>query len=238
MSLNLINNGYTFIPVALLIIQIAAFYFRELSIKRYSFGERVRRLAMLKDGLDVRISDIECKRLLKGMKDSNIKEPPYIGHYYDSELPKGPARLLDILTESCFYTESIAHQSFKILIAISSLSIFGIIIIILIVANAYTNQLLFNIVLVSLPLLSFWAAGDIVNMALRFMDLHKSCSYILLKCDELQKSNSIIIDEIMCLVDEYNCALSASLPLPTKFYKADQEELNNLWSASSKDDGV
>ena len=234
-SLSLVGSDYTYVPVALLLIQIGAFVLRELSIKSYSFAESVRRLAMFRDGLGIKLSDIQWKRLIKVARKRNIDEPPYLGHYYDSKLPQGPERLLQILTESCFYTESIAHNSFRILITITAINILVVITLILVIVNAFTSHsVLLNITLLSLPILSFWATGDVANMGLRFHELHKVCSDILLKCDELQRAKANQLDVIMRMVDDYNCALSASLPLPTKFYESEKVELNKSWASNLK----
>jgi hypothetical protein len=234
-SLNLIENGTIYIPMVLLLVQCGAFIFRELSINRFSFAEYVRRLAMYHDGLGIKISDLQWKYLKKSIGKAKDSEPPFIGQYYDSKLSQGPKRLLQILSESSFYTINIARKAFLTMATLTAINIVSVVILIFIMVNICdVHSIVLKITMLSLPILSFWASGDVVNMSLRFRELHINCSLVLLKCDELQRTNIIDLSEVLRLSDEYNCALSGSLPLPTKYYEASKAELNAVWSANLK----
>ncbi|MBI4428209.1 MAG: hypothetical protein HY562_03735 [Ignavibacteriales bacterium] len=230
-SVDPIEQKSAIVPILLLFAQMIAFGLREKSMHDFSLAERIRRLSLLQDGLKIRLSNLQLKRIAsRGNKST--EEPPYIGTYYASRLPQGPERLLEILSESCFYTEHIAGRAFKILTSLALGSCVAVIFLILSLVNLDADAVVLKtFTMVTVPFLSFWATGDLTYMALRFRELRKECSLILDKCEELDKAKRHDLTEILLLVDDYNCSLASSLPLPTRFYEADKADLNELWSA-------
>jgi hypothetical protein len=223
------------IPILLLFIQVIAFGIREKSTRDFSLAERIRRLSLLQDGLGVELSNLQLKRTLSISYSKSAQEPPYIGSYYASDLPAGSERLLAILSESCFYTEHIAGRAFKLLVILVFGSSIAVIFLILSLVNLqFDADILKTFTMVTVPVLSFWATGDLTYMMLRFRDLQKDCSLVLDKCEELERTKRYDQTEVLQLVDEYNCSLAASLPLPTRFYEANKAQLNELWSTRAE----
>jgi len=229
-----LQNIHQFVPIFSLIIQVVAFFVREKSFRDFSFAEEIRRLALFQDGLCLKISPLQLARFGARVGKHRSEEPPYIDAYYTSTLEPGSKRLLTVLTESCFYTQHISNHAFRVLSRILLGCFLGIGALILFMINASVEyDLLSMLTHASLPIFSFWATGDVLFMTLKFWDLQKQCTLILDKCEQFEKNNLHSLSEIMILVDEYNCALASSMPLPTKYYLASTADLNLHWSRRS-----
>jgi hypothetical protein len=235
-SSNVLGMKYSIISVATLVLQMAAFILRQISSHNFSFAEEVRRLALFQDGLGIKIQELHIKRIVARVREPKIKEPSYIGTYYESLLEPGPERLLKIISESCFYTLHIAKHAFKIIASVAISCFVGLVVLLLIFISITINYSTLTIFTrLSVAFLAFWATGDVVIMAVKFWNLQKKCSSILDKCEELEEIKNYGLTEIMILIDEYNCVLSASIPLPSKYYEAKKAKLNECWSGRSVD---
>ena len=228
-----LGQSSTTFPILLLVVQVIAFTLREKSTRDFSFAELIRRLALLQDGLGFQLSNLQLKRIITRSNQS-MDEPPYLANYYASTLPQGPGRLLEILSESCFYTENIAGRAFTILVSLVGCTSIALVFLIFPLIDAYADPLVLRTFTIAIaPFLSFWATGDLIYMALRFRTLRSDCSSILDKCEDLERTNRHDLPEILQMVDEYNCSLASSLPLPTRFYEANKANLNKMWVAQS-----
>jgi hypothetical protein len=227
------NNSL--VPLVLLFVQMVAFLTREKSGRDFGRAERIRRFSLMQDGLGIQLPDLLLKRIVSASIGKSDKEPPFIGTYYTSNLPVGSQRLLEILTESCFYTEHLAGRAFKLLAALTLGGCMAVVFLVLSSIQIYVDPaLLKTLALVSVPFLSFWATGDLAHMTLRFRALQKECSSILDRCEELERAHRYHSTDILLLMDEYNCSLAASLPLPSRFYEASKAELDQMWSARAQ----
>ncbi|TSA19395.1 hypothetical protein D4R75_09670 [bacterium] len=229
------SQNNSLIPLVLLFVQMIAFLTREKSGRDYGRAERIRRLTLVQDGLGIQLPDILIKRIASASSDIADPEPPIIGTYYTSDLPASPQRLLAILTESCFYTEHLSDRAFKLLATLSLTGLAAVVLLVISLIQLYIDPaLLKTVTMVSVTFLSFWATGDLAHMTMKFRALHVSCALILDRCEELEATHRYDFTEIVLLLDEYNCALAASLPLPSRFYEARQARLDEMWSLRSR----
>ena len=229
-SSNVFPGTNIYIPISLLLVQFGAYVLRQVSINHFSSAENVRSTVMLKAGLDLDISESHLKRLYRPSNPSTVQDLPFLAPYYAPQLHPGPGILLHMLAENCTYTKRVARKSFKLLAAVTTITVLGVVGLISLMIHGYaTRTILANINMFTLALLSFWATLDVSTLRRRFHELHHRCSHILSKCDELQRANVNRLDEIMHLVSEYNRALAASSPFPTKFYEASKADLSKLW---------
>src|SRR6266516_327633 len=105
------------------LMQLLLFTFRVFMGRHLSLGEQIRRLAMLKDGLGIEPYKFQLAKLQERMGKTKSGEPAYIGSYYESALPVGPKRLLEITAESAFFTSALARTSACIFTVISAVGI-------------------------------------------------------------------------------------------------------------------
>lgn len=81
----------------------------------------------------------------------------------------------------------------------------------------------------------FFISGDFISYYIKFSNLSKSSDKILNKCDNLRNEhgNSINYD-IIKIMDDYNCALIQSPPIPSLIYKLKLHKLNEAWREHRK----
>jgi len=229
-SLNIFRGADVYVPISLLFVQFGAYVLRQLSINNFSNAESVRHTVMLKDALDLEISESQLKRLQQSLKSSAAQELPFLVPYYASQAPPGPGTLLQMLAENCTYTKTIARRASKIVLTVTAINALGVVTVLSLIMNAYpAHTLPVNVNLSTLALLSFWATLDLATMSMRYRKLRRRCSQVRSNCLRLQTAKVTILDEILHSVDEYNCVLAAASPFPIKFCEAKEARLNELW---------
>ncbi|MDP2754374.1 MAG: nucleotidyltransferase [Nitrospirota bacterium] len=81
----------------------------------------------------------------------------------------------------------------------------------------------------------FFIAGDFASHYISYSGLSKISEVILNKCDKLRNDQAIDINDIIRAMNDYNCALIKSPPIPDFIYKRDQDKLNKAWRAHRKE---
>lgn len=76
----------------------------------------------------------------------------------------------------------------------------------------------------------FFVSGDFSSHYRKFSNLSKLSDKILSKCDNLHNEKGNSLDyEVIRVMDDYNCALIQSPPIPTFVYKLKLSKLNEAW---------
>lgn len=212
------------------VAQIALFAFRYWSGSHFSLGEEIRRLAMLQDGLGIRPPEIQIAKLRERVGKSQVVEPDYLGPYYESRLPAGPKRLLEIIEESAFFTHSLARTTATVLWITVCIGLFIVVISFVVFVQAgiprSALEAAAKIVVISM---TFWAAGDLASMALRFGSLARASERVLDRCPNLLAQKDDVQDEAHIIIGEYNCAVIQAPSIPTVIYRWRQDTLNEAW---------
>lgn len=216
--------------MCLFIFPILLFIFREFSLGHQVHAENIRRFLILADGLGYKPSDIELAQLKIDLGNIDRSEPLFDKRYYDSKVEVGPRRLLDILTESVFFTYNLSKRTVWIsgwMIFIGTIALF---IILYQLINLRVDQELGVVVAKWAALvMSFLVSGDFAYLCRRYYCLSMATKEILIKSDALFKKETISTEEVMKATDDYNCAVVQSLPIPSIIYKNMVESLNEAW---------
>ncbi len=217
--------------VLAVIAQIGLFWIRRIYSRHYSGAERIRRMAMLKDGLAVQPNDLEIAQLLAQTSGVADIETPFVDPYYESKLKAGPRRLIDILRESAFFTSGLAKTCSCVFFGITAvgfaMTVFALVWMAMSDAPRSTLEIIARSAVV---FMAFWASGDMVDMAFRFHDLSTATDGVLSRCQEALTSNKA--DETglaLVLLGEYNCAVLEAPPIPNMIYRLRQQQLNYAW---------
>jgi hypothetical protein len=240
-AISLLTSVHTFraanvyLPISLLLVQFGAYFLRQLSISCFSHANSVRSMALLKDGLDLEVSESQLKRLHNSLKSFRAGKLPSLVPYHDSQMPPGSRTLLHMLAESCAYTDTIARRSFEILVTVTTITALGVVGLISLITNSQaTHTLLEDINLAVLVLLSIWATLDMAAIGMSYRELHYTCFQIRSKCFALRTAEVNVLDEIMHTSNLYNSALAETSHFPIKFCEATKAHLNEFWPVQSR----
>jgi hypothetical protein len=213
--------------IAAIVTQIIAFAASVFMGKSYALGEKIRRLAMLKDSLGIEPSaqDVTTIAIHVGFPDSSGRS--FVGEYYASTVPAGQKRLLEVLDECAFWTAQGASKCRSFLIAgVAVASTMVLISFIVAVQAGVSND---KAVKVFISTVSFIALGDLGSLAMKFSSLASSANSVLIQCEGLAWSPDLK-EHPLITTGEYNCALaSAGTPVPTWIYKRYQADWNEAY---------
>ncbi|MEK6776177.1 MAG: hypothetical protein AABY87_04750 [bacterium] len=222
--------GVKTIGVIAFIIQILLFFSRALTGRHFSLGEQIRRLAMLNDGLGKSPSELQLAKLKEKIGVIETDEPAYVGPYYESKLPVGPKRLLEIVAESAFFTSGLARTSVYVF---GVISIVGVLLVftglIFVLKTELSQSNLDAAAKIAVISMAFWATGDLASTALRFNSLANASEKILDQCGYFLTQAGDCRDEAHATAAEYNCAVIQTPPIPAFIYKWRQNILNEAW---------
>ena len=213
------------------IAQVAVFLARRASAHHYGSAERIRRIAMLKDGLGLEPSDLEVARLIDQTSGADDTEAAFIEPYYASEEQPGPRRLVDILRESAFFTSGLAKTCSLVFRGIATAGFLIVLVAFVYIAMSNIPRSALDVIAQSVVIvMAFLASGDVADMATRFGDLEKATEAVLSQCQEALVSGKADREgTALVLLGEYNCAVLGAPPIPNPIYQWRQQQLNNAW---------
>lgn len=215
--------------IAALVVQAAAFACRVLMGKSYSLGEKIRRLAMLKDGLGIEPSaqDVTTIATRLGFPDGSGRS--FVGEYYASKASHGQTRLFEILDECAYWTAQGAGVTRNYLGVGLGVAFFVVLFALLVSLQAGVSN--DKAVKVFISTFAFIALGDLASLFLKFHSLAKSANDMLSRCASLAKTTQLD-NQPLIEAGEYNCALaSAGTPIPNWVYKRKQSHWNAVYEA-------
>lgn len=220
------------IGILTVVAQVTYFWLRRVYTQHYSMAERIRRMAMLKDGLEVQPNDLEIAELLDQTGGATDTEAPFSEPYYASTEKVGPRRLIDILRESAFFTRGLAGTCSLVFFLVTAIGFAATVVAgwMLVTMSGVSGPTLELIAQSAVIFMAFWASGDALDVALRFSDLARTTGVILSRCQEALASGRA--DEkglALVLLGEYNCAVLEAPPIPNAIYRFRQEKLNYAW---------
>lgn len=217
--------------IVLLAIQIAVYFMRRKASTRFHDGERIKRMAMLQDGLGIQPSPGEITRICARLGFPDDSKRHFVGSYYSASAPAGNLRLLQIIDECSFWTSQCAKATAEKLLAALVAAAGAVVLAILFCLEfGFTGT---SVVKVFITTVSFVAAGELMTMFFKFRGLSSSAESVMNTCEARLRSQSG--DDALMLFNEYNCALSAAgLPIPHLVYAANQEKWNAAYAARLK----
>lgn len=224
------GNLAVLLGMGLFIFPILLFIFREVSLEHQDCAENIRRSLMLADALGHRPSDIELAQLKIDVGKIDRSEPLFDKRYYDSKMAIGPKRLTDILAESAFFTYNLSKRAtwlFAIMIIVGIIILFSILYALI---NLKVGQEIAVVVAKWAALVMvFLVSGDFAYLCRRYYCLSIASKEILNKSDVSIRNEDISVEDAMKLMDDYNCVLIQSPPIPGLIYKNMLKSLNEAW---------
>lgn len=215
---------------ATLIIPVAAFLVNLKTSGHYCRAEKMRRLLLLIDGLGIEPPKLELAQLEVEIGAFDKSKPLYTPPYYDSPLPTGPHRLSDIIAESVFFTKNLSEVSAKVFGGIALIGVLLIISFMYFLIQIGISQTASQLTAKTITIMIvFFVAGDFASYYFKFSDLSKTSEKLLIKCDKLRNGRDITIQDVVSIMDDYNCALIKSPPIQDFIYRMKLNTLNEAW---------
>lgn len=221
------------IAIAVFVMQLLIFGLRYVAGIFIGEAEKVRRMAMLFDGLGATPTPAQIAQLHVQVAKLKNGEPKYIGNYYDSNQPAGPRRLIEITSECAFFTcnnaRFFARFIFSGLIFATLLTVVGLLIAIFSVVTIDEAQTAARIFIVAM---TFWAVGDLANTWLAFNGVATTCERICQSGEQVLRADPNAVSDsnmAIALFADYNSAIAKSPPIPSWVYAHRLKLLNDAW---------
>jgi hypothetical protein len=208
--------------------QASLFLLRFSSRSRLDVAERLRRLAMLRDGMGREVAPIEAAMLAEAVWDTT--EDAVTRPYYTSQLPRGPGRLVDITSECAFFSGSVSNAAGRIFWGISLAASSILVVSLILIIELGIGQSKLDIVARTVLLgVTFWMTEDFVDMALRYKSVAAACERVLRECRRLLDQGEPSLEDAYVLLHDYDAALVGAPPLPRRIYRGRSERLADIW---------
>jgi hypothetical protein len=219
--------------LVIMIVLVASYWIRFTYEARYDIAETMRRQAVLSEGLGwpiARAQFNEWKSRAGKKMLARAREAPRPNDYYESAEKTGPKRLAEMTFESLFWTKSLYRKVQQYLSAFLALAALVLILLLLsaplFVANSTTLTYVVYAVYLFVPvLISVDAIGVLVKLHRAIDALCEIEPHI----ESLAGDPNPDIAEVMRLVAEYNCVVSAGVPIPKWLFNRHHDEIQAYW---------
>lgn len=225
---NIPSNIFSFISIALLVI---SYILKLLYDKSYDLAETMRRQSVLSEGLVWPIDQIQfdlwCQEGgIKAVKKAKAVQGE--DDYYSSKLGSGAERLIEMTSESLFYTKFLYKKINKILIII--------LIPFMLVTFYFVAFLSVNYPIIGMTITKFLfglipliISIDIIGWILRISRTNNELSTIEYSLTQLKKKHPIDLQNVLREVMEYNCQTVKGIPIPNFCFRRYHSEITQLW---------
>ncbi len=227
-ALSIFLDGHWLYVLAVVALLSELFsWFLSLFIEREkSLGQEILRLNILQQAFGSKMEvDIAYLKSKVNKRDYSKAEKFVNQAYYATENPEPEKRLVDIIQESCFWSQHLYQSCQKRAVH------FTVFVAILIIILAITGLTLigsddnYSVPRLSLLFLTFFPLWSSIGNAISF----SSASNKLQSID--QRLNNIGYEQssILSIFAEYNVVTSNTPLIPQKVYESEQGKLNELW---------
>jgi len=227
-ALSIFLNGYWLYALAVIaLISELTSWFLSLSIEsKKSLGQEILRLNILQQAFGSKMAvDVAYLKSKVDKQDYSKSKKFDNKAYYATENPEPEKRLVDILQESCFWSQHLYQSCQKRAVAFS---VFLLILIIVLVITGLTligSDGNYSVPRLSLLFLTFFPLWSSVGDAVSF----SSASNKLESIDQRLSNIGYEQSSILFIFAEYNVVTSNTPLIPQKVYESEQSKLNELW---------
>lgn len=222
-------NGYWLYLLAVIaLLSELSSWLLSLSIgSKKSLGQEILRLNILRQAFGSNMaSEISYLKSKVDRKEYATAEKFENQEYYATADEAPEKRLVEIIQESCFWSQhlyqSCQERSTKISIILSVL----IVILIITGLSIIGNDSSYSIPRLSLLFLTFIPLWGAIENAVNFSSAAEKLRSIDQKLDNISYEQS----SILAIFADYNVVTSKAPLIPQKVYESEQSKLNELWS--------
>lgn len=231
-----LNGCWLYILAVIALLSELSSWFLSLSIEsKKSLGQEILRLNILKQAFGSNMAaDIAYLKSKVNKKEYSKAEEFENQAYYATESEEAERRLVEIIQESCFWSQHL-YQSCQARSTRISIFLSVLIIVLIITGLALIGtDSSYSIPRLSLLFLTFFPLWGSVENAVSF----SSAAEKLRSID--QRLNNINYEQpsILLIFAEYNVVTSKTPLIPQKVYESEKDKLNNLWSERVGDNAL
>lgn len=223
-----------------LIIALCAFFLLSWSFflkwrfeDTFDDAETMRRQSVLTEALGWSVSTVQMgewkrragRKILRASLDTSRPS-----NYYATTAPVGPLKLLEITTESAFWTRTL-YLNLRNVILTGLIGIIGATLLIVAAspvatATAEAQIYLIHVIFLLLPAILLF---DLLEWVLRLQRLANAIHDIQLDLERLAESKEVSENQVLRLVAEYNCQVAAGFPIHPWLFALWRDETQELW---------
>jgi hypothetical protein len=207
------------------VVQLAA---KLWAMRRFALGDSLRRMDQLQNGLGISPDSL---RMADAEKIVGICDAPADPNYWRTKLPQGPHRLVEMVEESAFFTESISGTCANCLWLLAvvgvSICIISLIAAVRLGISGPATEFASHIIV---AVLVFFLAGDSILMYLQYSDLKDAAHSSLQRVEYLLAKTDLSAAEAMGFAMEYNAAVTQAPPLISVVHRSNRKGLDALFS--------
>jgi len=223
-----LNSYWLYILAIIALLSELSSWFLSLSIEgKKSLGQEILRLNILQQAFGTNmVVDIAYLKSKVDKSEYSKAEKFENQAYYATKNTKPEKRLVEIIQESCFWSQHL-YQSCQ-----SRAIVFSITLVVIIIVLVITGLTLigtdsnYSIPRLSVLFLTFVPLWSSIDSALSF----SSASSKLKNIDQRLNNMDYEQSSILSIFAEYNVITSKTPLIPQKIYESEQAKLNSLWN--------
>jgi hypothetical protein len=226
-------NWSTVGAIVVSVIMCAAYFLKYKYEGTYDIAETMRRQSVLSEALNWPISKAQFNEW-KSRAGKNILNKFTLqkrAHdYYETKNPIGPKKLAEMTFESIYWTKNLYKKikSYSCCLLITIIAIFVLLISVSVIPYAKQGLRIYFVYTVYL-LIPVLLTIDFLGLVLRSSRHIHTLDNIERHLEQISQEETPNIEEVMRLVSEYNCIVSAGIPIPNWFFKFHHDEIAKIW---------
>jgi len=229
----LTNDWKLFLAIIGFILFIISYYLKLRFENTYDRAETMRRQSVITEALGWSIGQTQFSewRLRAGKKILDMfKMKSRDKDYYATKKPEGSRRLLEMTTESAFFTRHLYCKLQRLVWLLFVIAVvFSIIVIGVSQFQFVSPNTRFFVVYGIYLLLPVMLTVDLLGLGLRLGRLSTSIKEVEEDLERLDKEKRINETQVMRLISEYNCQVTSGVPIHSFLFKLWHDEINELW---------
>lgn len=225
-----------FWTIVVFVALAAAYALRQSASGAHDTAETMRRQSVLSEALGWEIDQAELvdwrseagKSVLKA-----VTEYPRPDNYYDNDLGIGARKLASMTFESAHWTKCLYVFLRQYLVVALVLGIAGVLTLITVSAFSIVSQSQrVELALAAFLIAPVLIALDFLGLVLRLNRAISALKRLSVHLNQKARLSNPNVSSVMRLVSEYNCIVSAGIPMPNWIWKLHRSSISGSWSGS------
>lgn len=226
-SIFLTGNWLYIIALVAMLSEFSAWLLSKATNNKKSLGQELIRLNIIQKSYGSDMS-VDLAYLKSRVTSDEFKKADKFenSNYYATDESSPEVRLVDIIQESCFWSQHL-YQACKQR-AVRNSILLAVLILALIVTglSVTSNDANYSVPRLALLFLMFFPLWNGIDKAISFGNATSKLTSI----DQQLGTSKLVIPNLLSLFAEYNVVTSNTPLIPQKVFESEQEKLNTLWA--------
>lgn len=211
-----------------------AYYLRLKFDNQYDTAETMRRQSVLSEALDwpisaVQFSDWRLRASKVTVKRMGMEKRS--DDYYETKAIFGARKLLEMTSESAFFTRCLYSKLQGIINPLLIGSLIAVFVVFTLLPTSFIpNQTGLRIAYIIYLLLPIMLSLDLLGWTFKLSRLTKSIKEVECDVERLLKEKRVDEKQVMRLVSEYNCQVACGFPIHNWLFHRWHDEIKEWWT--------